>query len=84
MQISTSDYDLTISPEDSGTLLIMGDWDSLEAFKSGVALAGVSEGRGEPTEVEVVSVPTLNDRGCYRATRGTVALFLSFEVLNYL
>lgn len=83
MEIVTDDYVLRFRRM-AGYVRVTGDSDSLDKFTSTVTLAGASEGAQEPNGVVVEQSPTDDVYGVLRASDGTVALFLEFEVLNYL
>lgn len=78
MNVISEDYVLTFVPceTDPDWILVDGDTASIEVFLNGLILAGTEEVEGLPTGV-VVS-PSL------RVRRGTVALWMQFECLNYL
>lgn len=89
MKVTTDDYELDfVRIEAGGMVEVSGNAESLECFTAGVQLAGASEDRHGPSRVEVVreSVegPQGPENGILRVTDGTLALWLSFEALNYL
>lgn len=88
MRVTTEDYELVFERVDAETVEVSGSRESLECFTAGVELAGASRGSEGASRVEVVreSVGELggSQNGLYRVTDGTVALWLSFEALNYL
>lgn len=88
MRVTTDDYELEIRRVSAGMVEVSGDVESLECFTAGVLLAGASRGPDGASRVEVVREPAEGlkgpENGVYRVTEGTAALWLSFEVLNYL
>ncbi len=84
MKITTDDYELELLKVDGEMVEVVGDVESLECFKAGVELAGASRGPEGASKVEVVREPDGELKGSLRATEGTVALWLSFECLNFL
>lgn len=88
MRITTDDYEIELRRVSAEEVEVSGSIDSLECFKAGVHLAGASRGPEGISKVEVVreSGEGLEgpENGVYRVTEGTAALWLSFEVLNYL
>lgn len=84
MKITTEDYELELSRVGPETVEVSGSSESLECFKAGVQLAGASRGPEGSSKVEVVRESGEGLNGALRASEGTVALWLSFEVLNYL
>lgn len=84
MRVTTEDYELEFRRVSAGMVEVSGSVDSLECFTTGVELAGASRGPEGASKVEVVREPTEEILGAVRATEGTAALWLSFEVLNFL
>lgn len=84
MRVTTEDYELDLSRVGPETVEVSGSRESLECFKAGVQLAGASRGPEGANRVEVVREPNGVLKGVLRASEGTVALWLSFEALNYL
>lgn len=86
MKVSTGDYSLVFNR--LGDLVeITGSPESLECFRQTVELAGAAEGlagaRTGSGRREYLERPN-GPENRIQADEGTVALFLSFEALNYL
>lgn len=73
MKIETKDYTVEIKHIGNGWCEISGDEQSLQTVLDTVVLSGAEEGTG------VMPIPN-----GLRAHEGTVALWLQFEVLNFL
>lgn len=84
MKITTDDYEIELVRVGAGAVEVRGNAWSLECFRAGVELAGAARGAESDYEVEVVRESTDGLIGALRASEGTVALWLSFECLNYL
>lgn len=84
MRVTTDDYDIELERVGAEAVEIRGIRESLDCFRAGVELAGASRGAEGVNEVEVVRESTGAEIGALRASEGTVALWLSFEALNYL
>lgn len=90
MKITTDDYELELVQErveDGGMVRVFGDAESLECFKDSVELAGHSRDAGmmwELVESDGASRGPQNGAQGFRVDPGTVALWLDFEVLNFL
>lgn len=88
MRVTTDDYELGLLRVSATEVEVSGSRESLECFTAGVALAGASRGPTGASKVEVVREPIEGlegpENGILRVTEGTVALWLSFESLNYL
>ena len=90
MKITTDDYSLELiqeRAEDGGKVRVFGDAESLECFRDSVELAGHSRDAGmtwELVESDGASKDPQNGAQGFRVDPGTVALWLDFEVLNFL
>lgn len=90
MKITTDDYELELvqeRDEDGGKVYVFGDAESLECFKDSVELAGHSRDAGmtwELVESDGASRGSQNGAQGFRVDPGTVALWLDFEILNFL
>lgn len=73
MRIQAKDYDIRIKSVGDGWCTITGDAASLEIVLDSIVLSGTEEGSGV-TPIE----------GGLRVREGTLALWLQFEVLNFL
>lgn len=93
MKIETKDFTLSLERVDD-LIWVMGDPESLACFKDTVELAGhckdagapseLLELYGEPKDVRVSENGTERLLSGYLVHPGTVSLWLSCEVLNYL
>lgn len=73
MKIETKDYTVEVVAKEDGWQEIYGDADSIQTVLDTIVLSGAEEGSG-----------VLPIQGGLRAREGTVALWMSFEILNFL
>lgn len=73
VRVTTKDFDVEIKATGDGWMRIDGSAEDLKTVTNTIVLAGAEEDSG-----------VAPDNGGLRVREGTVALWLSFEVLNYL
>lgn len=73
MRIETKDFTVDIVAVGDGWQEIRGDAESIQTVLDTIVLSGAEEGSG-----------VLPIQGGLRAREGTVALWLQFEILNYM
>lgn len=80
MRVTTTDgYTLRFDWAGEGQTMVYGSPKALECFTDGLTLAGTETVSDRPTGVTPVPV---GDEVALRVSAGTVAVWLTFEVLN--